>query len=148
MSKIATVNETAEFVLFRVGPLTCGLGIEKVQEIEDNLDITQVHRAPAWVSGVINLRGQLLTIIDLRSKLGLPAQQRTATERVVVVKGDEGPMGLLVDGVDDVVEANLSDVEPPPSHIEDVPGVFFGAIYKMPHGLAALLDLAQVLKAD
>ncbi|MBT4097489.1 MAG: chemotaxis protein CheW [Gemmatimonadetes bacterium] len=142
------VEETAEYVLFEVGPLTCGLRIELVQEIEDDLEITRVHRAPDWVSGVINLRGQLLTIIDLRTKLGLPSAAQKAHHKVVVVKGDEGLMGLLVDSLDDVVTADLADVEAPPSHIEDVPGIFFEAIYKMPTGLAALLDLTQVLAAD
>ncbi|MBT4101356.1 MAG: purine-binding chemotaxis protein CheW [Gemmatimonadetes bacterium] len=148
MPRVDVETETCDYVLFQVGSLTCGLNIDRVQEIEDNLEITRVHRAPHWVRGVINLRGQLLTIIDLRSKLGMPAADMSTTKRVVVVKGDEGLMGLLVDAIDDVVEADLADVEPPPSHIGQVPGIFFDAIYKMPSGLAALLDLAQVLAPD
>ena len=148
MPRVDVETETCDYVLFQVRSLTCGLNIDRVQEIEDNLEITRVHRAPHWVRGVINLRGQLLTIIDLRSKLGMPAADMSTTKRVVVVKGDEGLMGLLVDAIDDVVEADLADVEPPPSHIGQVPGIFFDAIYKMPSGLAALLDLAQVLAPD
>ena len=139
-------SEIRELVLFACGDLLCGLDIRQVQEIDRNLEITPVRHAPAYVRGVLNLRGQLLTILDLRSKLGLQPIDIDADMRIVVARGPEGIVGLLVDSVTDIVEAPVDEMEAPPSNIEEVPGIFFSAIYKMAEGLAAVLNLEQVLE--
>lgn len=139
-------GQIQELVLFACGDLLCGLDIRQVQEIDKNLEITRVRHARPYVRGVLNLRGQLLTIIDLRSKLGLEPIDIDADMRVVVAKGTDGIVGLLVDSVADIVEARVEQMEPPPSNIDEVPGIFFSAIYKMEAGLAAVLDLEQVLE--
>ena len=139
-------SEIQELVLFACGDLLCGLDIRQVQEINKNLAITRVRHAPSYVRGVLNLRGQLLTIVDLRSKLGLEPADIDADMRIVVAKGAEGIVGLLVDSVADIVEAPAEEMEPPPSNIDAVPGLFFRAIYKMDAGLAAVLNLGQVLE--
>jgi purine-binding chemotaxis protein CheW len=97
------------------------------------------------VRGVLNLRGQLLTVIDLRCKLGLKPVAIDAQMRIMVVRREEGVVGLLVDQVEDIVEASAAEMEPPPANLGAVPGIFFSAIYKMDAELAAVLDLDQVL---
>ena len=139
-------SEIQELVLFACGDLLCALDIRQVQEIDRDLQITPVRHAPPYVRGVLNLRGQLLTILDLRRKLGLQPIGMDADMRIVVVKGPEGIVGLLVDSVADIVEAAVDAMEPPPSNIQEVPGIFFSAIHKMDDGLAAVLDLEQVLE--
>ena len=139
-------GETRELVLFSSGNLLCGLDIRQVQEINKNLEITRVRHAPPYVRGVLNLRGQLLTVIDLRRKLGLEMIAIDVDMRIIVAKGGEGIVGLLVDRVADIIEARVDEMEPPPSNIDAVPGSFFSAIYKMEMGLAAVLDLEQVLE--
>jgi len=134
-----------ELVLFTVGNLLCGLDIRQVQEIGSRLEITAVHHAPPYVRGVINLRGQLLTVIDLRRKLGLPPLDLEDGMRIVVTRGPQGLLGLLADSVADIVDIDSERLESPPGHIEEIPGVFFTAIYKMADRLAAVLDLPQVL---
>ena len=148
MAKIAQHfdGETRELVLFSSGNLLCGLDIRQVQEINKNLEITRVHHAPPYVRGVLNLRGQLLTVIDLRKKLGLEMVDIDADMRIIVAKGGERIVGMLVDRVADIIEASVDEMEPPPSNIDAVPGSFFSAIYKMEMGLAAVLDLEQVLE--
>ena len=137
---------TAQLVLFSVGNLMCGLDIRSVQEISSDTEITPVHHARSYVRGVINLRGQLLTVIDLRCKLGMRPLDLSAEMRIVVVRGQDGVVGLLVEQVDDVVAIDVETLEPPPGHIEQVPGAFFHAICKMDDRLAAVLDLSRVLE--
>jgi len=135
-----------ELILFRLGELFCSIDVERAQEINRNLDITPVRHAPPYVRGVLNLRGQLLTVIDLRCKLGLEPIELDARMRIIVVRREEGIVGLLVDQVEDIVEANAADMESPPANLGQVAGTFFRAIYKMDTELAAVLDLEQVLK--
>lgn len=137
--------ETLELVLVAIGNLRCGIDLRYVQEIDRNLDITRVRHAPAYVRGVVNLRGQLLTLIDLRKKFDLDPVDTTSEMRIVVVEQGDGAVGLLVDRVDDIIEASAQDLEPPPSNVGRVVGAFFRAIYKMEDGLAAVLDLEEVL---
>ena len=93
-----------ELVLFSVGNLLCGLDIRQVQEINNRLEITSVHHAPPYVRGVVNLRGQLITVIDLRRKLGMAALETQVDMRIIVARGQDGTVGLLVDRVADIVE--------------------------------------------
>ena len=138
--------EDRELVLFRSGDLLCGVDVSRVQEINRNLDITAVHRAPDYVRGVLNLRGQLLTVIDLRRKLGMESASIDPDMRVVVVRRDGAEVGLLVDQIVDIIEAGGSNMEPPPANVAGVAGVFFCAVYKMETALAAVLDLDRVLE--
>ena len=139
-------HDIAELVLFSVGNLLCGLDIRSVQEINKQLEITPVPHAPEYVRGIVNLRGQLLTVVDLRCKLGLhPASSIDPDMRILVVRGPDGIVGLLVDRVADVIEIDGEDLEPPPGHIDKVPGAYFYAVHKMEGELAAVLHLTEVL---
>ncbi len=138
--------EDRDLVLFRSGDLLCGIDVVRVQEINRNLDITVVHRAPDYVRGVLNLRGQLLTVIDLRRKLGMESVGIDSNMRVVVVRRDGVEVGLLVDQIVDIITADSLSTEPPPANVAGVGGIFFSAVYKMETALAAVLDLDRVLE--
>ena len=142
-------NDTIrKLALFESGDLLCGLDIAHVQEINKNIAVTVVHRAPSYVCGVINLRGEIVTVIDLRSKFGfLPLPPEAESQIVIVRQGDEN-MGLLVDSVSDVVLANERDIEPPPSNLAGVTGHFFKGIYKLEHELVAILNIDELLARD
>ncbi|MDD5757952.1 MAG: chemotaxis protein CheW [Desulfobulbaceae bacterium] len=134
-----------KLALFESGDLLCGLDITYVQEINKNIAVTVVHRAPQYVCGVINLRGEIVTVIDLRTKFGFaPLSQDEETQIVVVRQGDES-IGLLVDSVSDVVLADEKDIEPPPSNLAGVTGHFFNGIYKLEHSLVAILNIDELL---
>lgn len=134
-----------ELALFRSGELLCGLDIFHVQEINQNFAITVVHRVPAYVRGVINLRGEIVTVIDLRQKFGFePLSLDEGLQIVIVRQGDEN-IGLLVDSVSDVVLADNADIEPPPSNLAGIAGVYFKGIYKLENGLVAILDIETLL---
>jgi purine-binding chemotaxis protein CheW len=135
-----------ELVLFAVGELLCGLDVRQVQEINRNIAIAPVRRAPPFVRGVVNLRGQLVTVIDLRRKLGLEPAALHPGMRIVVSKARRGLVGLLVDSVADIIPVEPTELEPPPANVKGVSGEFFGAVYKLDDRLAGVLDLGQVLK--
>jgi purine-binding chemotaxis protein CheW len=145
MPEISTVQEHA---VFRVGDMLCGVDISAVQEINKHLEITTVYHAPKFVRGVLNLRGQIVTVIDLRNKFGLPSVPINEEMRIVIVRTGGENIGLLVDGVDDVVLANPRDLEAPPSNLGGISGDFFTSIYKTEEGLVALLDIEAILRQD
>ncbi|MCK5228449.1 MAG: purine-binding chemotaxis protein CheW [Desulfobulbaceae bacterium] len=137
-----------ELALFHTGDLICGLDTCHVGEINKQTDITVVHRAPDYVRGVINLRGEIVTVIDLRKKFGFEPLAIDSEMRIVVVRlGDEN-IGLLVDKVTDVVNADPSDIEPPPSNLSGINGAFFNGIYKRKKHLVAILDIYEIMKKN
>jgi len=144
----STTDTMRKLALFESGNLLCGLDIAHVQEINKNIAVTVVHRAPKYVCGVINLRGEIVTVVDLRTKFGFePLAQDAETQIVIVRQGDEN-IGLLVDSVNDVVIADEKDIEPPPSNMAGVTGRFFKGIYKLEHGLVAILNIDELLARD
>lgn len=149
MQATQSTNETVRrLALFESGDLLCGLDIAHVQEINKNIAVTAVHRAPQYVCGVINLRGEIVTVIDLRIKFGFePMPPGTETQIVIVRQGGEN-IGLLVDSVSDVVLADEKDIEPPPSNLAGVTGHFFKGIYKLEHSLVAILNIDELLARD
>lgn len=139
-------ENTRELAIFMVGDMPCGLDTSIVQEIIKNLQITVVHQAPPYVKGVINLRGEIATVIDLRTKFKMePYDSKQSMEIVVVRHGDES-IGLLVDRVNDVVIANKNDISPPPSNVGNITGVFFDGIFTMEQELVSVLNPDELLK--
>ena len=149
MQPSSSTNDTMrKLALFESGNLLCGLDIVHVQEINKNIAVTVVHRAPDYVCGVINLRGEIVTVVDLRSKFGFePLAPDAETQIVIVRQGDEN-IGLLVDSVSDVVSADEKDIEPPPSNLAGVTGHFFKGIFKLEHSLVAILNIDELLARD
>ncbi|MFA6900752.1 MAG: chemotaxis protein CheW [Desulfurivibrionaceae bacterium] len=144
----STNNTMRKLVLFESGNLLCGLDITHVQEINKDVAVTIVHRAPEYVRGVINLRGEIVTVVDLRTKFGFePLAQDAETQIVIVRQGDEN-IGLMVDSVSDVVIADEKDIEPPPSNLAGVTGRFFKGIYKLEHSLVTILNIDELLARD
>jgi purine-binding chemotaxis protein CheW len=145
-SDIRTTNGgTVELATFYVGDALCGMDILKVQEINKLMEMTKVPQAPAYVMGILNLRGQIVTVIDLSKKLGLGAVEVNDTSRNIIVNSDNEYIGLLVSRISDVVEADWQRVEPPPANIGGVQGVFFKGVFKMEDRLIGILDADRVL---
>lgn len=135
----------AQAAVFRVGRYVCGLFISSIQEINKNLTLTPVHEAPDYVRGIINLRGNIVTVIDLRRKLGLaPTTIETGT-RNVIVKHDREMVGLLVDSVDDIVEIDRASVLPTPAHLAKELGDAFEGVVPLGSEIVAILQLRHLL---
>lgn len=132
---------------FQVGDLLLGIDIHQVQEINRHLQATPVPHAPEAVRGVINLRGEVVTVIELRRVLGLPSAEFTRLTRNVVVNVGGEQIGLIVDSIADVVKAVVSEIDPLPENLGGLDHSFFQGVLKLDQGLLVILDVAQTLDA-
>jgi len=141
-------SEDIEFATFYVGGALCGIDILNIQEINKNFEITKVPQAPDYIEGILNLRGRIVTIIDLGKKLGLEPVNKGQKKdnRNIIVNSDEEHIGLLVDAISDVVLTKKSTIESAPSNIGNVKGKFFQGVLKTETQLIGILDIDEVLK--
>ena len=111
MAELETVNDELKLIIFKLGREEYGMDILKVQEIKRMMSITRVPSTPAFIKGVINLRGSVLPVIDLRTRLGLFEVELTEAARIIVVLVNEGVVGFIVDEVVEVTTINPQNVE-------------------------------------
>ena len=140
------MNDRAHhFCTFHVDNLFLGVDAQQVQEVIRYQEMTRVPLAPAAIHGLINLRGQIVTAIDLRCRLRLPLRAPNVLPMNVVVRDGENAVSLLVDRIGDVVEVNDELFEPPPPTVRaDLRGLIRGA-YKLPDRLLLVLDTDRAL---
>lgn len=146
--KRARSTDPMQFATFCVGDQLMGVDIRRIQEINRNVEMTPVPHAPEFVRGVINLRGDVATVIDLRTILGLTPAEFTSKTRNVIIETDGEPVGLLVDRVADVITAQTADIEPPPANVGGMDGRFFRGVYKLETELLVLVDVDAVLSVS
>lgn len=130
-----------------VGGEEYGLEISRVREIMRVGRITEIPKAPAHVRGVINLRGRIVAILDLRKRLGLPEAEVTGLARIIVVESGLRLLGLLVDRVSQVVRLAAATVEAPPQEAEGA-RAFVKGLGKKEKGVVLILDLDHALRRD
>lgn len=131
---------------FKLGEEEYGVDINHVQSIERINHITRVPNAPVFVKGVINLRGNVIPIMDLQSKLNMGKAIHTANTRVIITKFEDIELGLIVDQTTDVVDVVPDTIEAISSSCLD--SGYFGGIAKIESRLIILLQLAELLKVD
>jgi len=144
-------NELADLlqlVSFKIGKEEFGVDILKVQEINKIVPITKVPNSPSYVEGVINLRGRVIPIIDLRARLGLERIGHTKDTRIIVVELSCKTVGFIVDSVNEVLRIPVSITEQPPELVTGVNSDYITAVGKLDDRLLILLDLEKVLKRD
>ena len=139
-------NEYIDFVIFHIGNIVCGIDILQVQEIKRLQGLTLVPRSPPYIRGVVNMRGQIVTAIDLRQRLDLDPLQFNMISLAIIVLHKEELIGLLVDEVDDVVRAELSSISAPPGNVCGVQRHFFNGILKLDETLVAILDKDKMIE--
>ena len=144
----AVHGEIIDLVVFTVDSVICALRVDEVHEIKRLVHITRVHRSAGYVRGVVNLRGEIVTLIDLCSKLNYRIGELCDNSRMVVVKKGSEQIGLLVDTIEDAVSARNEDILAPPSTIRGAEGRFFKGVYKTPDALIAVLDMEALLEKD
>ena len=139
-------SEDLEFSTFYVGGALCGINILNIQEINKHFEITRVPQSSDFIEGILNLRGRIVTIIDLGKKLGLDPVNKDKDNRNIIVNSEDEHIGLLVDAISDVVIAKADEIEPAPSNIGNVKGKFFQGVLKTEKQLIGILDIDEVLK--
>jgi purine-binding chemotaxis protein CheW len=134
-----------QFCTFFVGGLFYGVEVEKVQEILRYQEMTPVPLAPAVVRGLINLRGQIVTAIDLRRRLGQSEHLEGQQLVNVVLHTDDCAVSLLVDEIGDVVEVREDSFEPPPETLSQKSRTFIRGVHKLHGRLMHVLDVEQAI---
>ena len=133
-----------QLVSFRLGEELFGIDILRVQEINRMVDITAVPQAPSYCEGVINLRGRVIPIIDLRRKLDLFEAERDKNTRIIVCDVDSGVVGMIVDAVDEVLRIPGSNVEPAPAVVMSMNSEYIQGVVKLENRLLIFLDISSI----
>lgn len=142
------VDDLLQLVSFNIGDEEFGVDILQVQEINRMLEVTRVPNAPEYVDGVINLRGKVIPIIDLRRRFGMPRKEHTKHTRIVVVELGGKVIGFVVDGVREVLRIPRSITEPPPSIAGSEHDEYITGVGKLDDRLLILLDLEKALNTS
>ncbi len=137
-------DELIQLVSFRLGDEEFGIDILKVQEIDRMTDITQVPQAPHYCEGVINLRGKVIPVIDLRRRFGLESKERDRETRIVVCDVATAVIGMIVDSVQEVLRISSSIIEPPPDIVTSVDSQYIKGVAKLEERLLIFLDISGV----
>ena len=138
-----------KYLTFALGPEEFGLEILKVREIIGYMEITAIPQTPAYVRGVINLRGQVIPVVDLRTKFGMNTEQTTTETCIIVVETQQGQekfsTGIVVDRVRDVLDITADQIEDAPSFGTSVETNFVLGMGKINNSVKILLDINRVL---
>jgi purine-binding chemotaxis protein CheW len=136
-----------KYLTFTLAGEECGLEILKVREIIGIMDITAVPQMPPHVRGVINLRGKVVPVVDLRLKFGMPSVEYTHATCIIVV--DVGTLvGIIVDTVEEVLDIEGDQVDPPPPLGASVDTTFILGMGKLKGGVKILLDIDRILNEE
>ena len=141
----AIAGAEMQLVVFELGDESYGVDISRVQDINRMQEITEIPHAPESVVGVINLRGRVIPVIDLRKRFGLPDAVHTKDTRIVVVHLEGNLIGVIVDAVSQVLRIPADIVEPPSPVLAGVDSRYLRGIAKLDEKLVILLDLDFVL---
>jgi purine-binding chemotaxis protein CheW len=144
----STLSDGNQHLTFSLGTETYGVDILRVQEIRGYSSVTPIPNTPSWVRGVMNLRGTIVPVVDLRSKLGLPACEYSRFTVIIVVNVGAKIMGLIVDAVSDVLDFESKDFQEAPSLGSGTGSQFAKGIVHVKDELVVLLDLDQIFVAQ
>lgn len=146
----ASTSRGGKFLTFSLGREEYGIGILKVREIIGFMDVTAIPRTPEYVRGVINLRGQVISVVDLRAKFGMPQAERTEETCIIVVEirgagGRALSTGVVVDRVSEVLNISAESVEDAPEFGASIDTDFILGMGKVGQAVKILLDIDRVL---
>ena len=134
------------YCTFRVDDLYFGVEVRQVQEVIRYQPTTRVPLAPGVVQGLMNLRGQIVTALGLRNRLGLPAAEGDDKPMNVVIRTADGPVSLLVDEIGDVVQVDQDCFEPPPETVQGAQRDLIRGVFKLEGRLLLILDTERVVQ--
>jgi purine-binding chemotaxis protein CheW len=141
-------DEVLQWVTFKLDSETYGINVMQVQEVLRYSEIAPVPGAPAYVLGIINLRGNVVTVIDTRSRFGLVSAEITDNTRVVIIESEKQVIGILVDSVAEVVYLKKSDIDLAPNVGNDESAKFIQGVSNRDGELLILVDLNKLLTDD
>ncbi|HJH11672.1 MAG TPA: chemotaxis protein CheW [Metalysinibacillus jejuensis] len=140
-----TEQESMKVIVFQLEDKEYAIPVSRVQGIERLMHITRVPKTPNYVKGVINLRGVVTPIIDLRERFSLPASDNQDSTRIIIVSIKDTEVGFIVDSANDVVDINMKSIEPQPEVVGTVEEEFISGVARLNNRLLILLQLEKVL---
>ena len=141
-------DQLLQLVTFSTGDEEFGVDILKVQEIILPMSITKVPKAPEFVEGVINLRGKVIPVIDLRRRFGLKSKTQDKYTRIIVIEINQMIVGFVVDSISEVLRIPANTVEPPPPVVAGLESEYISGVGKLEDRLLILLDLDRLLSRE
>lgn len=137
-----------QVVRFMVGKESFGIDIGRVQEIVTVPEITKIPDTPDFLEGIINLRGKIVSVIDLRKRLKLNGSFKDKKNRILVTEMDGKVVGLIVDEVSEVLRLNPDNIEPPPEIVSSTGAEYITGVGKLEDRIILLLDIGKVLSSE
>ena len=142
-----TSDEAIQLVTFRVGDIVLGIDIAKVQEINRHLDVTRVPDASPMIHGVVNLRGDVVTVLDPHKIFGLAPSESPNQQRNLVLNVSGERIGVLVDRVSDILTVHPSELSRRPSNVNSIDRQFIDSVFLREEEIVVVLNAAQLLDA-
>jgi purine-binding chemotaxis protein CheW len=138
-------DEVSQWITYKLGEETYGINVMQVQEVLRHTEIASVPGSPEYVLGIINLRGNVVSVIDTRSRFGLPPSDITDNTRIVIIESDDQIVGVLVDSVAEVVDLCTSEIESAPNVGTEESAKFIEGVSNRGGELLILVDLNKLL---
>ena len=143
-----SVSTDTSIVTFLVNEQRYAIATDSVRSIIPVREMTYVPGAPGCVAGIINLRGQIIAVVDLAKRLNIEAGEMSGDTRIIVVEGEDIKVGMIVDSGSEVLRVSADAVEPSPTLATDISAVYLQGVVKQDNRLIILLDLTKVLSLD
>lgn len=147
-TETSEMSGTMQIVSFHLADEVFGVAITKVREIILMCDITQVPQTPSCVKGLIDLRSTVIPVIDLRSLFGLLESDHGPDSRIIVVQVGIRTVGIIVDGVDEVLRISNNEIAPPPATVSGLGNEYLEGLVRLEDQLLILLDIDKVLGGE
>lgn len=145
MSEATYSGNDIQLVVFKLGREEYGVSILQVQEIKRITEITRVPHSPDYIKGVMNLRGSVLPVIDLKKRLSLPPEEYTEDTRIIIIKVEEIVVGMIVDAVSEVTTIDQNNIEPPQAVVGGIAADYLSGVGKLENRLLILLNTDAII---
>lgn len=143
------MGEDIKVIVFKLNEETYGVEVDNVKTIERMMPMTRVPKTPPFVKGVINLRGVVVPVIDLRGRFGLEESVLTEHNRIIIVNLEQIEVGLIVDSASNVIDINTDKIEDPPEIVGGIKAKYLHGVAKLEDdSLLVMLNLKEVLNKD
>jgi purine-binding chemotaxis protein CheW len=144
--EVHDMGEEVKVIVFALGTEEYGVEVEKVRTIERMQPITRVPKTLSFIKGVINLRGIVVPIIDLRERFGMPLKEYSENTRIIIVAANDLEVGLIVDSANDVIDVDSDDINDPPEIVGGIRAKYLRGVARVSdERLLVLLNLSEVL---
>ncbi len=143
------MGEELKVIVFALANEHYGIEVEKVRTIERMIPITRVPKTPTFIKGVINLRGVVIPVLDLRGRFGLESTEPTENSRIIIVAANDLEVGFIVDSANDVIDIDSDAIDSPPEVVGGIKAKYLRGVAKLSDNrLLIMLNLAEVLSRD